>query len=84
MNTKIDKLKAERGKNCSKIENLQTRNKEIDSQITEFENLDIIGIVRDNGITPEMLAKIMKSIKKKPLPDVAGYHNESEESIYEN
>ncbi|MDD3230379.1 MAG: DUF4315 family protein [Oscillospiraceae bacterium] len=72
MNPKIEKLKSERGKNCSKIENLQSRNKEIDGQITELENLDIIGIVRDNGITPEMLAEIMKNMKKKPLPDVTG------------
>ncbi|MDD4511276.1 MAG: DUF4315 family protein [Oscillospiraceae bacterium] len=83
MNPKITKLQTERSKNCSKIENLQARNKEIDGQITELDNLDIIGIVRDCGITPEMLAEIMKSMKKKPLPDTTGYHNESEEITHE-
>ena len=68
MNTKIVKLRTEREKNVGKITALQTRNREIDAQITELENLDIVGIVRDNGITPELLAEIIKSMKQKPLP----------------
>lgn len=68
MNTKITKLKAKKAKNITKISNLQSRNKEIDEQVTELENLDIIGIVRDSGITPEMLADIIKSMKQNPLP----------------
>lgn len=68
MNTKITKLKAEKAKNITKINDLQSRNKEIDGQVTELENLDIIGIVRDSGITPEMLAEIIKSMKQMQLP----------------
>ena len=79
MNPKITKLQAERGKNVDKISVLQTRNKEIDGQITELENLDIVGIVRDNGITPEMLAEIIKAMKQKPLPVSDPYHKETEE-----
>ncbi|MDD3228616.1 MAG: DUF4315 family protein [Oscillospiraceae bacterium] len=79
MNSKITKLQAERGKNVDKISVLQTRNREIDGQITELENLDIVGIVRDNGITPEMLAEIIKAMKQKPLPVADTYHKETEE-----
>ena len=84
MNTKIEKLRAEREKNVSKITSLQTRNREIDGQITELENLDIVGIVRDNGITPEMLAEIIKAMKQKPLPVSDAYHKEMEEITDEN
>lgn len=79
MNPKITKLQTERGKNVDKISMLQTRNREIDGQITELENLDIVGIVRDNGITPEMLAEIIKAMKQKPLPVADVYHKETEE-----
>ena len=84
MNTKIVKLQTEREKNVSKITSLQTRNREIDGQITELENLDIVGIVRDNGITPEMLAEIIKAMKQKPLPVSDAYHKEMEETTDEN
>ena len=84
MNPKIEKLKAEREKNCTKISDLQSRNKVIDSQVMELENLDIVGIVRDNGITPEMLAEIIKAMKQKPLPVTDAYHEETEETIKEN
>ena len=84
MNPKITKLQAERGKNVDKISVLQTRNKEIDGQITELENLDIVGIVRDNGITPEMLAELIQAMKQKPLTVSAPYHKETEEITDEN
>ena len=45
MNQKISRLRAEREKNNGKIAALQTRNREIDSQIIELENTDIIGMV---------------------------------------
>lgn len=68
MNPKIEKLKAEREKNVNKINTLQTRNKEIDGQIIELENTDIIGLTRDSGITPDMLAKLIQSMKQNPNP----------------
>lgn len=43
MNPKINKLKAERAKNDSKIADLQTRNREIDADIIKLENEDIVG-----------------------------------------
>ena len=56
MNPKINKLKTEKAKNIEKISVLQQRNREIDSSVLELENLDIIGMVRACGMTPEMLA----------------------------
>ncbi len=68
MNPKIKKLKAEKEKNLRRIADMTARNTEIDAQVTELENLDIIGMVRDNEITPEMLAEILRRAKTMPLP----------------
>ena len=78
MNQKIQKLKAERAKNDAKISALQARNREIDSTVEELENLDIIGMVRSCGITPEMLARFIQDMKKNPLPVLTG-ENETKE-----
>ena len=78
MNPKIQKLKAERAKNDAKISALQARNQEIDSTVEELENLDIIGMVRSCGITPEMLARFIQDMKKNPLP-VLPDENETQE-----
>ena len=60
MNSKIRKLKAEHRKNESRIEAYRSRNAEIDKQITELENLDIIGMVRSIGMTPEQLERVIR------------------------
>lgn len=65
MNPKINKLKAEKEKNLRKISEMTARNDEIDKQVTELENLDIIGIVRENSITPEELFELIRSLKKE-------------------
>ena len=68
MNPKIKKLKAEKEKNLRRIADMTARNTEIDAQVTELENLDIIGMVRDNEITPEMLAESLRRANTMPLP----------------
>ena len=68
MNPKIKKLRAEKEKNLRRIADMTARNTEIDAQVTELENIDIIGMVRDNEITPEMLAEIIRRAKTMPLP----------------
>ena len=70
MNPKINKLKAEKAKNLRKIAEMTARNEEIDAQVTELENLDIIGMVRENAITPEQLAELIRAAKKNPLPNI--------------
>ena len=68
MNPKIEKLKAEKEKNLHRIDALNARNEEIDAKIVELENTDIVGIVRENGITPEALAELLKTLKNDILP----------------
>lgn len=68
MNKKVNKLRTERANNDEKIAALQTRNEEIDRQIIELENTDIIGMVRECGLTPDMLAALIQSMKQTPVP----------------
>lgn len=63
MNPKITKLLVEREKNSEKIAKLNARNDEIDKQVTELENLDIVGIVRRMGVTPDELAALMQAAR---------------------
>ena len=65
MNPKINKLKAEKEKNLRKISEMTARNDEIDKQVTELENIDIIGIVRENEVTPEELFELIRSLKNE-------------------
>ena len=72
MNPKITKLLAEKDKNSEKIAKLSARNEEIDSQVTELENLDIVGMVRRVGMTPDQLAALMEAARHSvPLPVLA-------------
>ena len=68
MNPKIQKLKAEKEKLLTKRAAIDARCDEIDTQITELENLDIVGTVREMGITPDQLAELLKKLMESPLP----------------
>ncbi len=48
-----------------KITELQARQRELEKERLELENLDIIGLVRSMGLTPDQLAAI---IKAAPVP----------------
>ena len=61
MNPKIRKLRAERVKNDDKIAKLTARNEEVDKEIMKLENLDIIGLVRAVGLTPDQLAALIQA-----------------------
>ena len=63
MNSKIQKLRAERDKNAEKIQKLETRNEELEGQIWELENASIVTLVRDIGITPCELAVLLQTLK---------------------
>ena len=69
MNPKIEKLREEREKNVEKIEKLTARNKVIDETVTRLENTDIVGLVREQGLTPDMLAELFASIRQSPAPE---------------
>ena len=60
MNPKIPKLKAEKEKLLAKRASIDARCDAIDAQITELENTDIVGIVREMGVTPDELAGLLK------------------------
>ena len=68
MNPKVVKLREEREKNVAKIASLQARNKKIAADIISIENTDIIGMVREVGLTPDMLFELIKASKKNPVP----------------
>ena len=78
MRNKIHKLRTERSKNEEKITALRARNSELDKQITELENLDIVGMVRSLGMTPEQLAALLNETGI-PTPEIAP----KEELLYE-
>ena len=67
MNPKVVKLKEERAKNCEKIFSLQARNKKIDADILSIENTDIIGMVREVGLSPDALAEFLAALKRNPV-----------------
>ena len=68
MNPRVVKLRDERAKNAAKIASLQERNKKIDADIIRIENTDIIGMVREYGLSPDML---FTAAKKNPIPSVS-------------
>ncbi len=68
MNPKIQKLKVEKEKLLAKKASIDVRCDEIDAQITELENLDIVGTVREMGITPDQLAELLKKLMESPMP----------------
>ena len=63
MNPKINKLRTELEKNNGKIAALQAKNKELEKQIRELENTDIIGMVREQGMTMEEFATLFQKMK---------------------
>lgn len=72
MNPRLEKLRQEREKLAEKLTSLTARLKALDEQILKLENTDIVGIVRENGLTIEQLAALMAMLEKRPtaaLPD---------------
>ena len=61
MNPKIKKIDREYKKNEEKIVELQARQAELEKQRTELENLDIIGLVRGVGLSPDQLSALIRS-----------------------
>lgn len=66
MNPKIQKLKSEKEKLLAKKASIEERCNEIDAQVMELENFDIIGTVREMGITPDQLAELLKKLMETP------------------
>ena len=71
MNPRVVKLREEREKNVAKIASLQERNKKIDADIIKIENTDILGMVREYGLSPDELFALITVAKKNPIPSVS-------------
>ena len=67
MNPKIQKLKAEKEKLLAKRASIDARCDAIDVQITELENTDIVGMVREMGVTPDELAELLRNMRSNPI-----------------
>lgn len=65
MNPKIQKLRTELAKNNEKINKLQARNEELTQQIRELEDLDIVGMVRAQGLSMEEFANMLSHMHQR-------------------
>ena len=79
MNPRLEKLRLEREKVAEKLASMSARLKTLDEQILKLENTDIIGIVRENGLTIEQLAKLMAMLEKKPTASLPDEYRKTEE-----
>ena len=75
MNPKITKLRTEFEKNKRKISDLQGRNRELEKQIRELEDTDIIGMVRENGMTMEQFAELFRRMQGAPARSLLNRRN---------
>ena len=83
MNPRIDKLKAERDKLAQRRGSLDVRIQKLDDQILNLENTDIIGIVRENGLSLDQLAELMGLLEKNPTAPIPEDFKETEERTLE-
>lgn len=67
MNAKMERLELEFEKNNTKITRLQERNKEITEQVKKLENLEIIGLVKEQKLTIKQLAELFQEMKHNPV-----------------
>ena len=66
-----------------KVEKLTARLKALDEQIIKLENTDIVGIVRENGLTIEQLAALMEMLEKRPTAALPDEYRKTEEFMDE-
>lgn len=78
MNVKINKLRGELTKNKNKISELQSRNREIERQITELENNDILELVHSHNLDITQLTALIQAMKTDPAAVMRGEMEESE------
>lgn len=66
MNEKIQKYKADYEKNEKKISALQEKSKKLLAKITQLENEEIIGLVRNSKLDIDGLSRLLGKSKKEP------------------
>ncbi len=80
MNPRLEKLRAERDRAAAKYAALGAKIKAMDDQILKLENTDIIGLVRENGVTIEQLAELMQLLEQKPTAAMPAQFVRTEEN----
>lgn len=70
MNPKIPKLRAALAKNRARTAKLQAVGRELERHLKELEDTDIVGMVREEGLTLEQFAELFQRMKDSPLPSV--------------
>ena len=70
MNERIVKLRADYAKNEDKIVALQTKNKKLAEKIRQLENTEIIGAVRNSGLTIDELLSLLGKTVKAPETNI--------------
>ncbi len=65
MNPKIAKIRSTIEKNQARIAAWQEKNRKLSEQLEELENLDIVGTVRETGMTPEQLAELLAGFSQR-------------------
>lgn len=66
MNMRIEKLKEEHQRNENKIVYLQAKNKKLAEKIRQLENDDIVGAVRNSGVTIDELLRLLGKTDTAP------------------
>ena len=78
MNKQLEKLRAANAKDKANVETLLARIKERDGKIAELENTEIIGIVREIGLTPEQLTERLADLRPAKKPQKKEDNNTNE------
>ena len=82
MNARIIKLKEEYGKNESKIVSLQSKNKKLAEKITQLENADIVGAVRERGLSIDELLSLLGKTDVQGKSNMNNYQEQNMEGNY--
>lgn len=78
MNKQLEKLRTDNAKDKAKVETLLARIKERDGKIAELENTEIIGIVREIGLTAEQLTERLADLRPAKKPQKKEDNNTNE------
>ena len=79
MNPRITKLKEERARLAQRRESIDVRIQKLEEQIMKLENTDIIGIVRETGVTIDELAGIMKTLENNHTAAITNVFGDTED-----
>ncbi|HAP9748544.1 TPA: DUF4315 family protein [Enterococcus faecium] len=82
MVTKLDRIEKDIQKTKSKIAEFQKQLRELETQKTEQENLQIIQLVRGMNMKPEEFAAFLRSGAMQAAPAATPYH-EQEDNAHE-